>query len=107
MKNKDSFSLVTHLTPVISIFVDELQFVLIIRQSPTQRMKNGYHTYHRTLGRVFEEVLNHLTRFNLADGKNKSIEEIKKIMEDTIKESKELFKSFFVELPNIYPQEPA
>ncbi len=86
--------LIAHITPTISIFADDRQYILMVRSNPTQAIKNGYHTYHRTIGDCFEEILSHTTILNLADGKDKTMKEIAVVMEKTVKEIREIFRPF-------------
>lgn len=90
----DKYKLIAHITPTISLFADIRQYILIIRENPRQEIRNGYHTYHSTIGAVFEEILTYTTKLNLADGKNKTIEDIASIMEEIIKDTRILFRSF-------------
>ena len=86
--------LIAHITPTISIFADDCQYILVVRSNPNQSIKNGYHTYHRNIRDCFEEILSHMARFNLADGKNKSMKEITNIIESTVQEIIKIFKPF-------------
>lgn len=86
--------LIAHVTPTISLLADAYQYILIIRSSPTQLMRNGHHTYHPTIGASFEEILSHLTKSNLANGENKTMIEVATIVENTIQEVRRLFKAF-------------
>ena len=86
--------LIAHIVPMISLFADEHQYILVFRSNPAQTVKNGYHTYHRTIADCFEEILSYSTKMNLADGRDKTMEEIASIVEDTVENIRELFKPF-------------
>lgn len=90
--------LIAHLTPVISLFADDRQYILVIRDNPAQAINNGAHSYYQTIGLCFEEILSHMTKSNLADGKDKTLKDMAAIMEKTIQEVRTLFKPF-EELP--------
>lgn len=90
----DKHKLIAHITDTISLFADIRQYILVVRETPTQEMRNGYHTYHSTIGSAFEEILTYTTKLNLADGKDKSIKEMASIMEEIVKETRILFKAF-------------
>lgn len=86
--------LIAHITPTISLLADDRQYILVIRANPTQAIKNGYHTYHQTIGACFEEILSHVTRSNLSNDRDKSMKEIAETMEKTVQEIRRIFKPF-------------
>ncbi|HBA45664.1 hypothetical protein A2W67_01110 [Candidatus Nomurabacteria bacterium RIFCSPLOWO2_02_40_28] len=86
--------LIAHLTSTISLLADDRQYILVIKSNPTQSIKNGYHTYHRAIGDCFEEILSHMIRLNIADGKDKEMKDIAIIVENTAQKIRKLFKSF-------------
>lgn len=86
--------LIAHITPTISLFADTRQYILVIRANPTQAIKNGYHTYHPTIGACFEEILDHMIRLNLASGRDKTMEKVATIVEKTVQEIRKIFKPF-------------
>ncbi|MDO8600551.1 MAG: hypothetical protein Q7R73_02945 [bacterium] len=90
--------LIAHITPTISLFADDRQYVLVIRENKKQTIVRGYHTYFLTIGECFEEVVTHMTRKNLADGKDKTLKEMVSIIENTSKEVRTLFRA--IEDPN-------
>ncbi len=86
--------LIAHITPTISLLADDRQYILVIKSNSAQNIKNGYHTYHRTIGDCFEEILSHKIKLNLADEKNKTMKDIAIIVENTAQEIRKLFKPF-------------
>lgn len=87
-------TLIAHITPTISIYADEYQYILTIKANPTQSLANAKHSYHQTLASCFEEILSYTTKLNLADGKNKTMKEIAINIENTIQEIRTLFRPF-------------
>ena len=86
--------LISHITPTISLLADNRQFVVVIKENPGQVINNGFHTYHQTIGGAFEEILSHMTRSQLADGRDKTMEEVAAVVKRTIDEVRSLFKPF-------------
>lgn len=86
--------LIVNISPTVSLFADELQYIVVFKANPTQLIRNGHHTYHRTLGDAFEDILSYQVKLNLADDRDKSMKEIANIIESTIQEIKALFKPF-------------
>ncbi len=86
--------LIAQITPTIILLADPRQYVLVIKASPTQAIRNGYHTYHTNIGSCFEKIMTHTTRSNLATGEDKTLKEIASIVKSTTQDIRELFKSF-------------
>lgn len=89
-----TYKLIAHITSTISMYADEYQYILIIKSNPDQALNNGKHSYHQTISYCFEEILSYLTKSNLADGKDKTVEEMAINMENTIKEIRTILKPF-------------
>lgn len=87
-------TLIAQITPLIYLFADKYQYILIIKANKTQVLNNGYHTYHQTIASCFEEILSYTTKSNLANGENKMMKEIASIVENTVQEIRILFKPF-------------
>ena len=88
------YTLIAHITSTISIYADEYQYILIIKISPTQILSNAKHSYHQTIASCFEEILSHMTKLNLSDGKDKTMKEIATNVENTVQEIRRLFRPF-------------
>lgn len=87
-------TLIAHITPTISVYADEYQYILAIKASTTQTLSNAKHSYHQTIAACFEEILSHTTKLNLADGKDKTMREIAENVENTVQEIRTLFRPF-------------
>lgn len=88
------YKLVTNLLPTVHLFADDRQYVLVIRRSEKQSMRNGYHSYFQTLSEVFEELFNYKVRDSMADGSDKTIEEMIVIIKNTKITILEIMKPF-------------
>lgn len=86
--------LIAHITPTISLFADRYQYILVVKASSSQAIKNGHHTYHQTIEACFEELLSHVTRSNLGDDRNKTMQEIAGVIKRTVEEIRRIFKPF-------------
>ena len=94
MRNKSIHQLIAHLTPLVSIYADDLNYILIIRKDTEQAIKNGKHTYHSSLSDVFDELLSLKILKNLANNQNKTLVEMIEIINNTRKEIKSLIQPF-------------
>ncbi len=88
------YLLIAHITPTISIYADEYQYILAVKASTTQILSNAKHSYHQTIASCFEEILSYKTKLNLADGKDKTMREIANNVENTVQEIRTLFRPF-------------
>ncbi len=86
--------LISHLTPTAALFADDLNYILIIRSNPTQAIRNGKKYYLRSLEDVFSELLEYKLRYSLADGQNKTAEQMLEIIQLTRREIKEIIRPF-------------
>lgn len=87
-------TLITQITPLIYLFADRYQYIIIIKSNTTQNLKNADHSYHKTIASCFEEILSQATKLNLADGKDKTMKEVVNIVENTVQEIRTLFRPF-------------
>jgi benzoyl-CoA reductase/2-hydroxyglutaryl-CoA dehydratase subunit BcrC/BadD/HgdB len=81
--------LVTKINERISIYADENQFIVKVRSKPNQRFDKQETWYFPTLDMCFQEIFEYLCRKKLADGKNKNLKEVAKII---LKTREELLK---------------
>lgn len=86
--------LISHLTPTVTLLSDELNYILIIRSSTTQQLRNGRHYYFRSIEGVFSELLEYKLRYGLADGQDKTVKEMLALIKTTRREIKEIIKPF-------------
>ncbi|MSR88002.1 MAG: hypothetical protein EXS69_02485 [Candidatus Zambryskibacteria bacterium] len=100
--------LIANLTPVASLWADGLNYILVIRSHPAQLIKNGRPSYHSTLEACFQYYFEYQLRFNLADGKDKTIEQILEIIKTTRMEIKQIISPFEeIITPQHKPVEPS
>lgn len=91
MAKKEKSKLVAHITPEISIYADHLCYTVIIKEASGNAF--GRRTYFITIKECFEEILEHLIRSRLADGKDKTIKEMLDIVNSATKEIRKLWES--------------
>jgi len=82
MENK----LIANLFPTVHLFGDERNYILVIRKDTKQRISNGYHMYFSSLSSVFKELFEHQVRNNLANGLNKTVDEMLEVINSTRKQ---------------------
>ncbi|MCX6717757.1 MAG: hypothetical protein NTU76_03745 [Candidatus Taylorbacteria bacterium] len=100
--------LIANLFPTVHLFGDERNYVLIIRKDVRQSMRNGYHLYFTSLSSVFAELFEHQVRTNLADNRNKTVEEMIENINNTRKQILDLLAPFEQLKPKVQgQQEPA
>lgn len=78
--------LIANISPTVHLYADKRNYVLIIRDNTKQLMRNGYHTYFSSLSEVFEEIFDYSVKINLANGLDKSMNEMIEIINQTRKQ---------------------
>lgn len=64
------------LNSLISIYADEYQYILIIKENDKQLDNNAKRTYHQSLSGCFEEILFQTIKNNLSNKEIKTISEL-------------------------------
>lgn len=88
------YKLIGNLSPIIHLYADERNYVLIIRKSAKQEMRNGHHMYFLSLSRLFAELFEHQVRANLANDLDKSADEMIEIINSTRKQILDLIEPY-------------
>ena len=81
--------LVIKINDQITISSDENQYIVRIHNG-----KRAENRYYPTLDMCFQEIFDHLCKIRLADGKDKKMEEVAKVIKNTKKEILEIMKPF-------------
>ena len=89
-----TMKLICKINERISIWADEHQYVVRIQTNPNQKIKHADSSYFSTLEACFDEIFDHLCRSRLADGQDKDLKEIAKIILMTKKEIMEIMRPF-------------
>lgn len=76
----------------ISIWADQHQYIVRIQKNPKQKVKHSENRYFPTLEMCFEEIFECLCKTKLADGRDKGIEDIAKIIIQTKREIMEIMQ---------------
>jgi len=81
--------LVTKINDQIAILGDDNQYIVKIHKG-----KRSGNWYYPTLDMCFQEIFDHLCKIRLADGKDKKMEEVAKVIQNTRKEILGIMKPF-------------
>lgn len=94
MANDQKIQLITNISPTISIYADELNYILIMKNNPKQALKNARHSYHRSLRDLFEDLFELEVRRELANNQEKTIDEMVMIIRRTKRQIQDLIRPF-------------
>ncbi len=88
------YKLISHLTPTVSMFADNHQYILIVKNNSSQPLKRGHHMYFISLTGCLQEFVNRQIRSALANGADKTVSDMVRIIQKTRHEVLNLLKPF-------------